>query len=856
MGLSPGARRAVEAEADRVLGDMKAVYRERLLTIQEAFEPPLRNSELSLGLELSAPAAGASEVARFVSVSPRLRRVVPDPVTRAAVDRIMAGEMVIAAKEIAGKRRREVVIFLPVESARLGPGWSVVSFAEPVAVPVTGDAFEDAAVWDLFGTAPADTGVAANVATGPESGSPSVENETAAATGASLVNRARKLASERRRGPASGSVVTRSKAVPAAQARRDDTDGTRPARAPNAFRRHAIALGCMRLSTKPDRPSHEAAIAVVLRALDGGVRVLDTADSYCLDASEVGHNERLIATALERWAGPRDEVLVATKVGLTRPDGKWVPKANKRYIAAACDASLKALGVDQIGLYQLHLVDPYVPLDDSLGALIKLRDQGKIARIGVCNVSPFQLLDVLAAIPDLASVQIPLSCFDASSVRSGVVGVARDHDVPIMAYAPLGGWKGVARAGRNRQLNAVAALHSATPHEVALAWLLSLDARILPLVGATCLDSVESSLSAAEMTLGAEDLGILDARFDKVSVARESTFALPGPDTAVGGGDGAEIVLVMGIPAAGKTTRVEHYTAQGYERLNRDVLGGTLKDLLPVLERGLVKGEKRFVMDNTYPDRMARRAVLEVASRHGATVAVDWVQTSLEEAQVNAVNRMLDRYGKLLAPDEMRAIVKRDPNMFPPNAQYKYRRRFEAPTVGEGFSRVTALPFERRANAENTGKALFLDFDGTLRTTLSGAPAPNEPSDVALLPNRRPVLLDYIERGYRLIGVSNQGGVALGHLTETQAQACIDRTLELLDLPVVVESVFCAHPPGAPKCWCRKPMPGWGVHFVRKYGLDPSQCIMVGDRADDRGFAERNGFEFVEAETFFAPSNE
>ena len=122
-----------------------------------------------------------------------------------------------------------------------------------------------------------------------------------------------------------------------------------------------VGLGCMRLSTDPDRDD-AAAIATLHAALDAGVTLLDTADSYCLDETERGHNERLIARALATWAGDRSRVTVATKGGIVRPEGRWQPDGRGRHLIAACEASRRALGVDRIPLYQLHSPDPRVRL--------------------------------------------------------------------------------------------------------------------------------------------------------------------------------------------------------------------------------------------------------------------------------------------------------------------------------------------------------------------------------------------------------------------------------------------------------------------------------------------------------------
>src|SRR5262245_15220903 len=132
-----------------------------------------------------------------------------------------------------------------------------------------------------------------------------------------------------------------------------------------------IGMGCMRLSTGQDREEGHA-IALLHAAFDGGVTFLDTADAYCLDDSDAGHNERLIAHARETWNGDRSRIVVATKGGLTRPRGDWVPDGRGRHLRAACEASLRALGLPRIHLYQLHAPDPRTPFSTSVRALAAL----------------------------------------------------------------------------------------------------------------------------------------------------------------------------------------------------------------------------------------------------------------------------------------------------------------------------------------------------------------------------------------------------------------------------------------------------------------------------------------------------
>jgi len=136
-----------------------------------------------------------------------------------------------------------------------------------------------------------------------------------------------------------------------------------------------------------ERPPEEQGVRVIHAALDAGITLIDTADVYCLDDRDIGHNERLIARALRTYRGSRDQVLVATKGGMARPGGRWVMAGRPEQLRAACDHSLKALGVDRIDLYQLHTPDPAVPLADSVGALADLQRDGKIRWVGLSNVS-------------------------------------------------------------------------------------------------------------------------------------------------------------------------------------------------------------------------------------------------------------------------------------------------------------------------------------------------------------------------------------------------------------------------------------------------------------------------------------
>ena len=143
-----------------------------------------------------------------------------------------------------------------------------------------------------------------------------------------------------------------------------------------------IALGCMRLSTETDRDDARS-VTVIHAALDAGITLLDTADAYCLDADETGHNERLVASALGSWSGDRSRIRIATKGGLVRPRGEWVRDGRATHLRAACEASRRALDVERIDLYQLHTPDPRTPLSTSMRALASLQRDGVIASAGL-----------------------------------------------------------------------------------------------------------------------------------------------------------------------------------------------------------------------------------------------------------------------------------------------------------------------------------------------------------------------------------------------------------------------------------------------------------------------------------------
>jgi len=270
----------------------------------------------------------------------------------------------------------------------------------------------------------------------------------------------------------------------------------------------AVGLGAMPMSLA-GRPDEARSLRTIHAALDAGVTLIDTADAYCLGESEVGHNERLVAKALASWPGGRDGVLVATKGGHTRPGREWGLDGRPEHLRQACEASLRALGVEAIGLYQLHRPDPKVPFAESVGALAELRAAGKVRMVGLSNVSVDQI-EQARRIVEVASVQNELSPRFRRS--EGELAWCAAHRIAFLPWSPLGG---IGRGGMLGQRHAafaeVAGRHGVSPQQVALAWELAKAPVVIPIPGARRPETIADSAAAATLRLDADELDRLDA---------------------------------------------------------------------------------------------------------------------------------------------------------------------------------------------------------------------------------------------------------------------------------------------------------------------------------------------------------
>lgn len=305
--------------------------------------------------------------------------------------------------------------------------------------------------------------------------------------------------------------------------------------------------------------------------------------------------------------------------------------------------------------------------------------------------------------------------------------------------------------------------------------------------------------------------------------------------------------MVCGYPASGKSTVTKSLAHNGAIVLNRDTEGGTIADLLPKLEEHL-KNKKDIVLDNLFPTIEKRKPFIDLCKKYNTGIICEFVDTSIEDAQFNFIQRMISISGKFLSPEEIKKS--KHPNIFPPTVFFKYKKEFQKPTLEEGFDKIDIIKFTRVDDTSFNNKALILDYDGTLRECVGGNDKfPIDVSHIKIKDKCKDILLSYRDNGYILLGVSNQSGVHKGELTHDKCIQLFDHTNQQLGLNI--EYKFCPHQSTPISCYCRKPMIGLGVEFIVKYKLDRKKCIMVGDMTTDETFATRCGFQYVDQADFF-----
>ena len=271
----------------------------------------------------------------------------------------------------------------------------------------------------------------------------------------------------------------------------------------------AIGLGGWPLSIE-GRPDEGRAVATIHAALDVGVTLIDTADAYSLGGQDEGHNESLIRRALDSYSGPTSDVLVVTKGGHVQPgDGSWTVDGRPEHLREACEASLRRLGVEAIGLYQFHRPDPNVPYAESLGAIKQLQQEGKVRLLGISNATVAQIEEARALF-ELASVQNQFSTAYRSSESE--LRHCAEHGIAFLPWSPLGGISSARELGtKYRAFQQVADDHGVSPQRVCLAWMLGLAPVVLPIPGASRPETIQDSAADSDLQLSEDDQARLGA---------------------------------------------------------------------------------------------------------------------------------------------------------------------------------------------------------------------------------------------------------------------------------------------------------------------------------------------------------
>ena len=260
-----------------------------------------------------------------------------------------------------------------------------------------------------------------------------------------------------------------------------------------------LGFGAMRITGEgiwgpPD--DHDESVAVLRRAVELGINLIDTADSYGPDVSET-----LIAEALHPYP---DELVIATKGGLVRPaPGQWDPDGRPEHLRQACEGSLRRLKLDRIHLYQLHRPDPNVPLEESVGTLAALRDEGKIAHVGLSNVTVDELRRAQDIVP-IVSVQNRYNIVERAD--EDVLQACESNGLAFIPWLPLN----TRKVSKTSLITDVAKSHDATPAQVALAWLLAHSPAMLPIPGTSSVSHLTENVAAADLRLSNDELGRLD----------------------------------------------------------------------------------------------------------------------------------------------------------------------------------------------------------------------------------------------------------------------------------------------------------------------------------------------------------
>lgn len=271
----------------------------------------------------------------------------------------------------------------------------------------------------------------------------------------------------------------------------------------------AIGFGGMRLSIG-DRPDVEQAIAVVHKALDLGVTLIDTADSYCQDESDKHHNERLIHQALQQYSGDTSQVIVATKGGLMRPEGAWTRNGNPDHLQETIRISFEALGGEKpIDVWQYHAPDPDYTIAAALKPAKEAVEQGMIRFVGVSNFSVEQIKRARDVV-EIVSVQNQYNPWYRQPEIDGVLEYCDREKLTFLPWGPLGGTRHKGQITQTSAISQLAQEKGASVYAVVLAWLRAKSPQIIPIPGTSKVANLVDCLRSIDLSLTSEEVSQID----------------------------------------------------------------------------------------------------------------------------------------------------------------------------------------------------------------------------------------------------------------------------------------------------------------------------------------------------------